>query len=169
MKITKRQLRRIIREAMEEVSMYDQGREDSFAGIRPQLPDEDYMMGYNEAQADAGLPKMQAPSDSGRGKKLDPNLLKGALPGKIRGMRESAYGSDPIRSAFDSGMSDAQDGMEPESYHDWIAKDPELMDAYDAGYEEGLNNPAPKSKMSNAEFNRIYGDMDVGVRGKAGY
>jgi len=82
MKITKRQLRRIIREAMEEPSTYDLGREDSFAGIRPQLPDEDYMMGYNEAQADAGLPTMQAPSDSGRGKPLDPNLLKGALPGK---------------------------------------------------------------------------------------
>jgi len=82
MKITKKQLRRIIREAIEEVSMYDQGREDSLAGIRPQLPDEDYMMGYNEAQTDAGLPTMQAPSDSGRGKKLDPNKLKGALAGK---------------------------------------------------------------------------------------
>ena len=82
MKITKRQLRRIIREAIEEVSMYDQGREDSLAKIRPQLPDEDYMMGYNEAQADAGLPTMQAPSDSGRGKKLDPSKLKGAFAGK---------------------------------------------------------------------------------------
>ena len=87
MKITKRQLRRIIKEAIEEVSMYDQGREDSFAGIRPQLPDEDYMMGYNEAQVDAGLPKMQAPSDSGRGKKLDPRKLKGALAGKHYGSR----------------------------------------------------------------------------------
>lgn len=87
MKITKRQLRKIIREAMQEVSMYDQGREDSFAGIRPQFPDEDYMMGYNEAQADAGLPTMQAPSDSGRGKKLDPRKLKGALAGKYYGSR----------------------------------------------------------------------------------
>ena len=87
MKITKKQLRRIIREVMEEVSMYDQGREDSFAGIRPQFPDEDYMMGYNEAQEDAGLPRMQAPSDSGRGKKLDPNKLKGALAGKYYGNR----------------------------------------------------------------------------------
>ena len=60
----------------------------------------------------------------------------------------SAYGSDPIRSAFDSGVGDAQDGMQPESYHDWIAEDPELMDAYDAGYEDGLNNPAPKSWLS---------------------
>ena len=77
--------------------------------------------------------------------------------------------SDQIRSAYDSGMSDAQEGYDPESYHDWIEGDPELMDAYDAGFEEGLNNPAPKSKISNAEFNRIYGDMDVGVRGKAGY
>ncbi len=126
MKITKRQLRRIIREAVinealpphlkkhfnkdgsakvhnpmgyeikdvtpagygpDEISMYDQGREDSFAGIRPQFPDEDYMMGYNEAQADAGLPKMQAPSDSGRGKKLDPSKLKGAFAGKYYGSR----------------------------------------------------------------------------------
>jgi hypothetical protein len=109
MKITKRQLRRIIREAMVppgtpfskspdykhhtdtgasvggpdgEVDSYDLGREDSLAGIRPQLPDEDYMMGYNEAQVDAGLPTMQAPSDSGSGKPLDPDLLKGAKPGK---------------------------------------------------------------------------------------
>ncbi len=87
MKITKRQLRRIIREAMDEISMYDQGREDSFAGIRPQSPDEDYMMGYNEAQADAGLPTMQAPSDSGRGKRLDPGKLKGAFAGKYYGSR----------------------------------------------------------------------------------
>ena len=74
-----------------------------------------------------------------------------------------------IQSAFDSGMADAREGYDPESYHDWIEGDPELMDAYDAGFEEGLNNPAPKSKMSSAEFKRIYGDMDVGVRGKAGY
>lgn len=87
MKITKRQLRRIIREAMEEVTMYDLGREDSFAGLRPQLPDEEYMRGYNEAQVDAGLPKMQAPSDSGRGKKLDPSKLKGAFAGKYYGSR----------------------------------------------------------------------------------
>ena len=78
MKITRKQIRNIIKEAM--VQSYDLGREDSFAGIRPQFPDEDYMRGYNDAQMDAGLPTMQAPSDSGRGKKLDPNLLKGALP-----------------------------------------------------------------------------------------
>ena len=61
--------------------MYDQGREDSFAGIRPQIADKDYMMGYNEAQEDAGLPRLQPPS-GGRGKRLNPDLLKGALPGK---------------------------------------------------------------------------------------
>ena len=87
MKITKRQLRRIIQEALPDVSMYDLGREDSLAGTRPQLPDGDYMMGYNEAQADAGLPTMQPPSDSGRGKKLDPSKLKGALAGKHYGKR----------------------------------------------------------------------------------
>jgi len=94
MKITKRQLRRIIREATEEVTMYDQGREDSFAGIRPQFPDEDYMMGYNEAQEDAGLPRMQAPSDSGQGKKLDPRKLKGAFAGKQRGSRPGEIALD---------------------------------------------------------------------------
>ena len=122
MKVTKRQLKRIIRESLNEalpphlqkhfrsdgssvrdpewedvtpsgygpdgeVDSYDLGREDSLAGIRPQLPDEDYMMGYNEAQADAGLPTMQAPSDSGSGKSLDPDLLKGAKPGKHWGSR----------------------------------------------------------------------------------
>ena len=87
MKVAANQLRKIIREAVKEVSAYNLGREDSFAGIRPQLPDEDYMMGYNEAQADAGLPTMQAPSDSGQGKKLDPRKLKGALAGKYYGSR----------------------------------------------------------------------------------
>ena len=87
MRITKKRLKSIIREAMQEVSMYDQGREDSLAGIRPQFPDEDYMMGYNEAQVDAGLPTMQAPSDSGRGKRLDPSKLKGAFAGKYYGNR----------------------------------------------------------------------------------
>ena len=97
MKISSRQLRRIIREAAApnvpdvmgaigggkfQATPYDLGREDSFAGIRPQLPDADYMRGYNDAQADAGLPRMQAPSDSGRGKKLDPSKLKGAFAGK---------------------------------------------------------------------------------------
>ena len=82
MKITKRQLRRIIRETVSEVGSYDLGRQDSLAGIRPQDSGEDYMMGYNEAQADAGLPKMQAPSNRGRGKPLDPNELKNARPGK---------------------------------------------------------------------------------------
>jgi len=113
MKITKRQLRRIIRETLlreaDDMSVYDDitkaplhmpprpdkhtefrsqadrdgeynlGREDSFAGMRPQSSGKDYMRGYNEAQMDAGLPTMQAPSDSGRGKKLDPSKLKGAF------------------------------------------------------------------------------------------
>ena len=66
---------------------YNLGREDSFAGMRPQSSGKDYMRGYNEAQADAGLPTMQAPSDSGRGKKLDPSKLKGAFAGKHYGSR----------------------------------------------------------------------------------
>lgn len=68
-------------------NLYNQGREDSITGIRPQFPEEEYMMGYNEAQVEAGLPKMQAPSDSGRGKKLDPSILKGAFAGKYYGSR----------------------------------------------------------------------------------
>lgn len=207
MKITKRQLRKIIREAVinealpphlkkhfnkdgsakvhnpmgyevkdvtpagygpDEVDSYDLGREDSFAGIRPQLPDEDYMMGYNEAQADAGLPTMQAPSDSGRGKKLDPNLLKGAKPGKRWGVKESAYGDDKMRSAYDSGVSDAKEGYDAGSYHDWIANDPELMDAYDAGFEDGLSAEPEKSPRKKMNW-ETYKDMDVGIRGKAGY
>ena len=121
MKITKKQLRGIIREVLlreaDDMSVYDDitkaplhmpprpdkrtefrsqadrdgeynlGREDSFAGMRPQSSGKDYMRGYNEAQADAGLPTMQAPSDSGRGKKLDPRKLKGALAGKYYGSR----------------------------------------------------------------------------------
>ena len=53
-------------------------------------------------------------------------------------MGDSAYGDDGINSAFESGMSDAQAGVEPDNYPDWVAEDPEMMDAYDAGYEEGL-------------------------------
>ena len=109
MKITNRQLRRIIREAMQEVSMYDQGREDSFAGIRPQFPDEDYMMGYNEAQADAGLPTMQAPSDSGRGKKLDPSKLKGAFAGKYYGRRMAEEDKVPMLRVGDLDGKDKED------------------------------------------------------------
>ena len=111
MKITKRQLRKIIREAMEEVTMYDQGREDSFAGIRPQFPDKDYMMGYNEAQADAGLPRMQAPSDSGRGKKLDPSMLKGALAGKYYGRRMTGQDEFPMLRVGDLDRNKGAKGM----------------------------------------------------------
>ncbi len=88
MKITLSELKQVIREELSKVNeqseptAYDLGREDSLVGLRPQLPDEDYMMGYNDAQIDAGLPTMQPPSDSGRGKKLNPDLLKGARPGK---------------------------------------------------------------------------------------
>jgi len=121
MRISKKQLRRIIRETLlreaDDMSVYDDitkaplhlpprpdkhaefrsqadrdgeydlGREDSFAGMRPQSSGKDYMRGYNEAQMDAGLPRMQPPSDSGRGKKLDPNKLKGAFAGKYYGSR----------------------------------------------------------------------------------
>ena len=103
------------------VQSYDLGREDSLAGIRPQLPDEDYMRGYNDAQMDAGLPTMQAPSDSGRGKKLDPNILKGALPGKIRGMNEARMAQQDI--LYLGNLLKAYPG----TFRDW----PEFCDWYD--------------------------------------
>lgn len=83
----------------------------------------------------------------------------------------SAYSSDKVQSAFDSGVSDAREDYEPGNYHDWIAADSELMDAYDAGFDHGLENPIeePKFKRSAEDLQRLYGDMDVGVRGKAGY
>lgn len=103
MRITRRQLRRIIQEVIAGsptigkpsdkgtdhlfTDTYGLGREDSFAGVRPQSDDKEYMRGYNEAQEDAGLPRMQPPSDSGRGKRLDPNKLKGAFAGKYYGSR----------------------------------------------------------------------------------
>tara|TARA_R110000851_G_scaffold91748_5_gene200294 strand:+ start:3338 stop:4363 length:1026 start_codon:yes stop_codon:yes gene_type:complete len=98
MKITKRQLRRIIKEArytpsfkrqimqghedreLMDQQSYDLGREDSLASINPQMSDENYMMGYNEAQMDMGMPSVQPPSDSGRGKRLNPDDLKHAYP-----------------------------------------------------------------------------------------
>ena len=79
MKITKRQLRRMIKESIDQQS-YDLGREDSLASINPQMSDEDYMMGYNEVQMDMGMPSVQPPSDSGRGKRLNPDELKYAYP-----------------------------------------------------------------------------------------
>ena len=79
MKITKRQLRNIINESFDQQS-YDLGREDSLASINPQMSDEDYMMGYNEAQMDMGMPSVQPPNDSRRGKRLNPDDLKYAFP-----------------------------------------------------------------------------------------
>ena len=75
---------------------------------------------------------------------------------------------DQTQSAFDSGMSDAQEGYEAGSYHDWIEGNPELMDAYDAGHEQGLNTEPEKPQRKKINW-ETYKDMDVGVRGKAGY
>jgi len=74
-KITRHKIRRIIKETLDQQS-YDLGREDAFAGIEPQLPNQDYMMGYNEVSDDDSS-QAQPPSD-GSGKPLDPNILKGA-------------------------------------------------------------------------------------------
>ena len=124
MKITKRQLRRIIREALlrevDDMSVYDDitkvplhmpprpdkrtefssqadrdgeynlGREDSFAGIRPQSSGKDYMRGYNEAQLDSGLPKAKTPSEPSTAEKLDPNKLKDAFVSSKKDRSEMA-------------------------------------------------------------------------------
>jgi|3_EtaG_2_1085321.scaffolds.fasta_scaffold85429_2 hypothetical protein len=78
-------------------------------------------------------------------------------------------GLDQVKSAFDSGVSDAQEGYDAGSYHDWIEGNRELMAAYDAGYEEGLSTPSRPMPGRREELQKTYGDMDVGVRGKAGY
>ena len=83
-------------------------------------------------------------------------------------MEESAYDSDQIQSAYDSGVSDAKEGYDTGSYHDWIEGNPELMDAYDAGFEEGSSAEPEKPHRKKINW-ETYKDMDVGVRGKAGY
>ena len=90
---------------------YNLGREDSFAGMRPQSSGKDYMRGYNEAQMDAGLPTMQAPSDSGRGKKLDPSKLKGAFAGKHYGRRMTEEDEVPMLKVGDLDKDKDSKGM----------------------------------------------------------
>ena len=187
MKITKRQLKKIIREEIEVVTAkaipiqhHDKhGKKDGEVGMAINqlqaisataielgelIRDMDYVPEWGDGKIATVLDRLNSVRSYMLGKSV--GQIKKGYDSMLG---ESMYDSNPIQSAYDSGMADAREGMEPESYHDWIAENPELMDAYDAGYEEGLSNPAPKSKMSNAEFNRIYGDMDVGVRGKAGY
>jgi hypothetical protein len=77
--------------------------------------------------------------------------------------------ANQAQSAYDSGMSDAQEGYDAGSYHDWIDGNPELMAAYDTGYEEGLATPSKPMPGRREELQKTYGDMDVGVRGRAGY
>ena len=95
MKITRRQLRRIIRESIrlhelesrvaheEEVSMYDVGRDDALGGVPPQDDDDNYMMGYNDVLIDMGEPPVGPPAE-GSGKPLDPNMLQYAHVGGRR-------------------------------------------------------------------------------------
>jgi hypothetical protein len=88
-------------------------------------------------------------------------------------IRESISREDQIVSAYDSGATDAEEGYDAGSYHDWIDGDEELMASYDRGYEDGSGmEEIPDrqvSRMSREQFQKTYGDMDVGVRGKAGY
>ena len=106
MKITRKQLSKVIREVTAGsptigkpsdkgtdhlfTDTYGLGREDSIAGINPQSNDKEYMRGYNEAQLDAGLPKVQPPSEPATAKKLDPNKLKGAFVSSEKDRSEMA-------------------------------------------------------------------------------
>tara|TARA_Y100000034_G_scaffold120696_1_gene163951 strand:+ start:334 stop:624 length:291 start_codon:yes stop_codon:yes gene_type:complete len=94
MKITRRQLRRLIREAFDyndaeyesEMGMveYDMGREDAIAGLPPQDDTDDYMWGYNEVLTDMGRETVEPPAP-GSGKPLDPAMLKHAhVGGRLR-------------------------------------------------------------------------------------
>ena len=65
-----------------DIDLYTVGMEDSCANMRPMLANPEYMRGYNDARVDAGRPKLQPPSDNGSGKKLNPDLLKGAFAGR---------------------------------------------------------------------------------------
>jgi len=88
-------------------------------------------------------------------------------------IRESISREDQIVSAYDSGATDAEEGYDAGSYHDWIDGDEELMASYDRGHEDGSGmEEIPDrqvSRMSREQFQKTYGDMDVGTRGKAGY
>ena len=88
-------------------------------------------------------------------------------------IRESISREDQIVSAYDSGATDAEEGYDAGNYHDWIDGDEELMASYDRGYEDGSGmEEIPDrqvSRMSREQFQKTYGDMDIGTRGKAGY
>lgn len=84
-------------------------------------------------------------------------------------IRESITREQHLSNAYDSGMSDAQEGYDPGSYHEWIDGDQELMSQYDKGFEDGKKTPSKPMPGRREELQKTYGDMDVGVRGKAGY
>lgn len=105
-RLTETQLRQVIREVMAGsptigkpsakgtdhlfTDTYGLGREDSLAGMNPQSADQEYMRGYNEAQLDSGLPKVQPPSEPATANKLDPNKLKDAFVSSEKDRSEMA-------------------------------------------------------------------------------
>ena len=63
MKITKRQLRRIIKEwTGQGMSLFELGQEDAVREIPPQDPDPEYMRGYNEALLEFGEDPVEPPA-----------------------------------------------------------------------------------------------------------
>mgnify|MGYP005725038495 CR=1 FL=1 len=57
------------------------------------------------------MPRMQAPSDSGRGKKLDPSKLKGAFAGKYSGRRMAEEDEVPMLKVGDLDKDKEDKGM----------------------------------------------------------
>jgi hypothetical protein len=98
-------------------------------------------------------------------------ITKRQLRRTIRESIRNRDREDQIVSAYDSGAADAAEGYDPGSYHDWIEGDEELMASYDRGYEDGSGmEEIPDRRVRSREvLQKTYGDMDVGVRGKAGY
>ena len=72
---------------------------------------------------------------------------------------------DQIVSAYDSGATDAEEGYDSGSYHDWIEGDEELMASYDRGHEDGsgmeeIPDRQVQPKRSRGQLRGVYKDMD---------
>ncbi len=62
MRITKRQLRRIIKEWTGGMSLFELGQEDALREIPAQDPDPEYMRGYNEVLLEFGEDPVEPPA-----------------------------------------------------------------------------------------------------------
>jgi hypothetical protein len=119
MRITRRQLRRLIRESYgpdvalpDRVSLdYQLGREDAESGVPPQDDDDDYMMAYNDILIDMGEEPV-VPVSQVAGEPLDPDLLQYAhVGGRIREAEGSTKKYDDD-SALKGGQSKLHDKLQ---------------------------------------------------------